>query len=101
MSKEEKKVENKNEEQPKVEHKEQKVTPYDVEGGEDGIDYNKLIQEFGTTPISQELINRFEKITGKKCHHWIRRGIFFSHRVKKKKINYNKKKIMDNKKSNF
>jgi tryptophanyl-tRNA synthetase len=26
------------------------------------------------------MIPRIEKVTGKKCHHWIRRGIFFSHR---------------------
>merc|ERR1712232_1234544 len=59
---------------------EQEVTPWDVKGGENGIDYNRLIEKFGTTPIDQNLINRIEKITGKKCHHWIRRGLFFSHR---------------------
>eukprot|EP01091_Cochliopodium_minus_P015937 TRINITY_DN5809_c0_g1_i1.p1 TRINITY_DN5809_c0_g1~~TRINITY_DN5809_c0_g1_i1.p1 ORF type:complete len:444 (-),score=161.62 TRINITY_DN5809_c0_g1_i1:63-1394(-) len=75
-SKEQPKVENK--EEPKK--KEQKVTAYEVEAGEDGIDYNKLIQDFGTTPINEQLIERFERITGKKAHHFIRRGIFFSHR---------------------
>jgi len=59
---------------------EQEVTPYTVKAGEKGIDYNKLIKEFGTTAISQELIQRIEKVTGKPCHHWIRRGLFFSHR---------------------
>ena len=66
------------------EHKEkeqgQVVTPWEVEAGEQGIDYNKLIEQFGTAPITKELIERIEKVTGKPCHHWIKRGLFFSHR---------------------
>jgi len=54
---------------------EQVVTPWDVEA-EDGVDYGKLIREFG----SQDLIDRIERVTGKKAHHWLRKGIFFSHR---------------------
>jgi tryptophanyl-tRNA synthetase len=63
----------------------QKVTPWDVEGAiVDGvqvaIDYNKLINEFGTKLISPELLERFQKLTGWKPHPLLRRGTFFSHR---------------------
>ncbi|XP_078036947.1 tryptophanyl-tRNA synthetase [Augochlora pura] len=57
------------------------VTPWDVESKNDsGIDYDKLIKRFGSTKIDEELLARFEKITGQKPHHFLRRGIFFSHR---------------------
>ncbi|CAH2253007.1 jg13544 [Pararge aegeria aegeria] len=38
------------------------------------------IKRFGSQKIDEEVITRFEKVTGKKAHHFIRRGIFFSHR---------------------
>lgn len=53
-----------------------KVTPWEVEGE---IDYNKLIQQFGTSPLTDELIHKIEKIAGS-SHHMLRRKIFFSHR---------------------
>ncbi|XP_076233864.1 tryptophanyl-tRNA synthetase [Calliopsis andreniformis] len=57
------------------------VTPWDVSSKNDsGIDYDKLIKKFGSSKIDEELLARFEKITGKKPHHFLRRGIFFSHR---------------------
>lgn len=57
------------------------VTPWDVEADdEEGIDYDKLIDRFGSQRISDELIARMEKLTGKQAHPWLRRGIFFSHR---------------------
>jgi tryptophanyl-tRNA synthetase len=65
---------------------EQAITPWDVSGevGTDGkvaaIDYNKLINQFGTRRISPELLERFEKITGHRPHILLRRGMFFSHR---------------------
>ncbi|PVU86807.1 hypothetical protein BB559_006395 [Furculomyces boomerangus] len=63
----------------------QKITPWEVEGAVvDGaqvaIDYTKLIQYFGTKEIDNELLTRFEKVTGEKPHMFMRRGIFFSHR---------------------
>lgn len=63
----------------------QNVTPWDVEGAVvDGvaqaIDYNKLIEQFGTRPIDDEILQRLEKLTGRKPHIFLRRGIFFSHR---------------------
>jgi tryptophanyl-tRNA synthetase len=44
------------------------------------IDYNKLVEEFGTKKIDDELLARFERVTGKRPHHFLRRGIVFSHR---------------------
>lgn len=63
----------------------QKVTPWDVEGAtvdgkQVGIDYDKLIQQFGTKKIDDEMLQRFEKLTGHKAHPFLRRGLFFSHR---------------------
>ncbi|ELU43827.1 tryptophanyl-tRNA synthetase [Rhizoctonia solani AG-1 IA] len=65
---------------------EQNVTPWDVQGevAADGqvlaIDYNKLIEKFGTRRIDAALLERFENITGHKPHPLLRRGTFFSHR---------------------
>ncbi|CAH1999643.1 unnamed protein product [Acanthoscelides obtectus] len=57
------------------------VDPWNVVSKSDtGVDYDKLIQRFGSSKIDQELLDRFEKITGKKVHHLLRRGVFFSHR---------------------
>jgi tryptophanyl-tRNA synthetase len=56
---------------------ESKVTPWDVEGA---VDYDKLIRDFGSSPIDQAMLDRMERLTGKKPHPFLRRGIFFSHR---------------------
>lgn len=57
------------------------VDPWTVVSSSDkGVDYDKLIKRFGSSQIDQELIDRFEKVTGKPVHHLLRRGIFFSHR---------------------
>ena len=63
----------------------QNVTPWEVEGAiVDGkqvaIDYDKLIAQFGTKAIDDDLLARFEKVTGQRPHHLLRRGAFFSHR---------------------
>jgi tryptophanyl-tRNA synthetase len=66
--------------------KKQLVDPWNVSGevGEDGkakaIDYNKLVEEFGTKLIDQTLLERFEKVTGHRPHRFLRRKIFFSER---------------------
>ncbi|KAG8704093.1 tryptophan--tRNA ligase [Ceratobasidium sp. 395] len=65
---------------------EQNITPWDVQGevAADGqvlaIDYDKLIEKFGTRRIDAALLERFEKVTGHKPHLLLRRGTFFSHR---------------------
>ena len=64
----------------------QTVDPWNVAGeiGADGIakaiNYLTLIDEFGTKKILDEDLARFEKVTGKKPHRFMRRGIVFSHR---------------------
>ena len=52
------------------------VTPWHVEGD---IDYDKLIKQFGTQKISNNLLLKLQKITGED-HFMLRRGVFFSHR---------------------
>lgn len=59
-----------------AEEKEMVVTPWKVEGE---VDYNRLIEKFGTKPITQELYDRIEKYAGY-MHMQLRRGVFFSHR---------------------
>eukprot|EP00736_Rhodelphis_marinus_P012798 Rmarinus@m.25981 len=56
------------------------ITPWTVSTTESAIDYDKLFEQFGTEPISQELIDRVEKLTGRPAHHWLKRGVFFSQR---------------------
>eukprot|EP01128_Nolandella_sp_AFSM9_P009442 TRINITY_DN6041_c0_g1_i1.p1 TRINITY_DN6041_c0_g1~~TRINITY_DN6041_c0_g1_i1.p1 ORF type:complete len:413 (+),score=109.28 TRINITY_DN6041_c0_g1_i1:152-1390(+) len=56
------------------------VTPWDVQGGDDGVDYDKLIDQFGCKKIPDELIARLERVTGIPAHPWLKRGYFFSHR---------------------
>ena len=38
------------------------------------------VVQFGSERIDAELLARIEKATGKPVHHFLRRGIFFSHR---------------------
>lgn len=64
---------------------EQVIDPWKVEGAiVDGkqvaIDYDKLIQQFGTRHIDAALLDRFEEVTGERPHILLRRGAFFSHR---------------------
>lgn len=65
--------------------KAQQVTPWEVEGAvvegkSQEIDYDKLIESFGTKKITDELLERFEKVTGHTPHKFLRRGVFFSER---------------------
>jgi len=58
------------------------VDPWAVTGK---IDYRKLVDQFGSTEITPELLERIKKLTVgkgrvKKLHHWLERNIFFSHR---------------------
>ncbi len=52
------------------------LTPWEVKGS---VDYLAQITKFGTKPIDGELIKRWENVTKCKVHHFIRRGIVFSH----------------------
>jgi tryptophanyl-tRNA synthetase len=64
---------------------EQQVTPWDVQGQViDGkaqaINYEKLMQQFGCSPLTPELIARLETATGKPAHPLIKRGFVYCHR---------------------
>jgi len=52
------------------------VTPWEVRGK---VDYERLIREFGTQPLTEELLKKVAKYTGK-LHLQLQRRIFFSHR---------------------
>jgi tryptophanyl-tRNA synthetase len=52
------------------------VTPWEVKGK---VDYDRLIKDFGTQPLTPELLKRVETHTDK-LHLQLERKIFFSHR---------------------
>jgi tryptophanyl-tRNA synthetase len=52
------------------------VTPWEVKGK---VDYERLMREFGTQHLTDELIQRLGKYTGD-VHLQLRRKLFFSHR---------------------
>lgn len=52
------------------------VTPWEVKGE---LDYNKLVEQFGTQPLNENLIKRIEKIAGK-SHIFLDRQYYYSHR---------------------
>jgi tryptophanyl-tRNA synthetase len=52
------------------------VTPWEVSGE---IDYEKLIREFGTKPLTDDLLERLGRYAGG-LHMMLRRRVFFSHR---------------------
>jgi tryptophanyl-tRNA synthetase len=53
------------------------VTPWEVRGD---VDYEKLIQDFGTEKISESLLKRLKKYAGGELHQFLRRKVYFSHR---------------------
>ncbi len=53
-----------------------KVTPWEVKGK---VDYDKLIETFGTQKITKELKDEMQALVGN-LHVMLRRDIFFSHR---------------------
>ncbi len=52
------------------------ITPWEVSGE---IDYDKLIERFGTTRLTPQLLDRIKGHTGR-LHFMLRRGVFYSHR---------------------
>lgn len=60
---------------------EQIVNPWEIVAADEyGIDYDKLIEKFGTRKIDQATLDRFEALTGHRPHRYLRRGLFFSQR---------------------
>ena len=53
-----------------------KVTPWEVEGE---IDYNKLIESFGTQPITPDILKKIKDLIGE-VHPMLKLQYFFSHR---------------------
>lgn len=57
------------------------VTSFGIQAATNkGIDYDKLIERFGCYPITDEIKQKIEQLTGRKPHRFIRRNIFFCHR---------------------
>ncbi|KQJ86450.1 tryptophan--tRNA ligase, cytoplasmic [Brachypodium distachyon] len=71
---------------PEVEKKEeaveqeQVVNPWEVSAGKGGIDYDKLVDQFGCQRLDAALIDRIARLTGRTPHRFLRRGLFFAHR---------------------
>ncbi|KAF1982656.1 putative tryptophanyl-tRNA synthetase, cytoplasmic [Aulographum hederae CBS 113979] len=67
-------------------NKAQEIDPWTVEAATDehgqslAFDYEAISREWATKLIDQPLLDRFEALTGKRPHMWLRRGLFFSHR---------------------
>ena len=59
-----------------TENEEMVVTPWEVSGK---IDYEKLVREFGTQPITSDLLDCIRRNAGE-LHPQLERQIFFSHR---------------------
>jgi tryptophanyl-tRNA synthetase len=55
---------------------ESRVTPYEVSGK---VDYDKLVEQFGVSLISSELLERIRRQAGE-LHYLLRRRVFFAHR---------------------
>lgn len=53
------------------------VTPWEVRGR---VDYERLIKVFGTSPLTEDLLQRLERLSGQGLHLFLRRRVFFSHR---------------------
>lgn len=61
--------------------KPERVTAWEVKGDVNSqLMYDRLIQQFGCEPITDDLKERFERVTKTKLHTWMRRNLFFAHR---------------------
>ena len=63
---------------PETKENDQVVTPWTV-NSKNGIDYLRLVNDFGVKLITHDLLKRWERVTGTEVHLWLKRGIFFSH----------------------
>eukprot|EP00042_Codosiga_hollandica_P052977 m.681672 g.681672 ORF g.681672 m.681672 type:complete len:551 (+) comp58600_c1_seq4:211-1863(+) len=62
-----------------AEEPKQIVTPFEVIADK-GVNYDRLIEDFGTERVTADHVARIQKLTGKPAHRFLRRGIFFTHR---------------------
>lgn len=44
------------------------------------IDYDQVMQKWGSEPITAPLIERFQRLTGRKASPLLQRNIFYCHR---------------------
>ena len=58
----------------------QVVTPWEVAGTAQGVNYDKLVDQFGCQRIDAALVDRIARLTSRPAHRFLRRGIFFAHR---------------------
>lgn len=58
----------------------QTVTPFEATTNNGQFNYQQLIKDFGVDEITDDILVRFEKVTGQKPHVWLKRKIFFAHR---------------------
>ena len=58
----------------KNESTEQIVTAYEVQAGDEGVDYDKLIKQFGCDKITEKQLGKIEILTRLKPHRFLRRG---------------------------
>ncbi|WVZ98556.1 hypothetical protein U9M48_043985 [Paspalum notatum var. saurae] len=59
---------------------EQVVNPWEVSAGKGGIDYDKLVDQFGCQRLDAALVDRIARLTAHPPHRFLRRGLFFAHR---------------------
>eukprot|EP00636_Phaeomonas_parva_P014981 CAMPEP_0118873780 /NCGR_PEP_ID=MMETSP1163-20130328/15445_1 /TAXON_ID=124430 /ORGANISM="Phaeomonas parva, Strain CCMP2877" /LENGTH=642 /DNA_ID=CAMNT_0006809087 /DNA_START=154 /DNA_END=2082 /DNA_ORIENTATION=- len=57
----------------------QEVTPWTAEA-DDQFDYDVLVESFGSFYIEEDIIARVERLTNRRAHRFLRRGLFYSHR---------------------
>ncbi len=62
------------------EEEEQVVNPWEVSAGKGGIDYDKLVDQFGCQRLDDALVARVARLTARPPHRFLRRGLFFAHR---------------------
>src|SRR5438876_456729 len=67
-------------EEKEEQQEEEIVDPWEVKGTSAGIQYQKLLEKWGISQITPDLITSIENITGKPVHHLVRRGFIFAHR---------------------
>jgi len=53
------------------------ITPWEVTGK---VDYDKLIEQFGTQKLNENLKQKISEVANGSLHTMLRRGVFFSHR---------------------
>lgn len=56
------------------------ITPWEIKGEILGIDYEKLVKQFGAEPLTPDLLKRLARLAKGDLHTLIRRKFFVSHR---------------------